>query len=425
MSNIQSLTAQKPRHSNSGASRSKKSATQPAATLTPRERYLQNFIAKHKLTIPPVEVMFQDQFARGWKSVPLNKIAVFCKTENWINPKGVIGKVLDEVAGYFGDDNFLNLSAEIDPRQVEKVIKDLLEYGSLLHGVKVTSVTDVPETVSCDPHVYQTWDGRHRCCALAIIYGKTLEMPVDISEMDYIKALNACIRSNDTRDIRKLENINYQGLKDGPDAAVAYNRKDGSIKKIAEMVVAHSLKQIPEPILKAVEGVKVCEKLAGIKGITAVNYTNCVKEALRLLEKDFNLYTLDKSTVALFNLVTSTFEACWLAIDKRSNGIKASTAWNAYSSILLGRVIGRAIHYWGVNSIRPTKEVITEFADQVATVTCAFMDNQAELYARTPHGRLEPLMLDFADKKLFIMLPRTKTSIFTNNRQETFTLDDL
>ena len=33
--------------------------------LSPRQRFLQTFCAKHKVTVPPVEVMFADQMAHN------------------------------------------------------------------------------------------------------------------------------------------------------------------------------------------------------------------------------------------------------------------------------------------------------------------------------------------------------------------------
>lgn len=412
MPNITPLSTKKHRASRLGKRAAPKNREAPTIVIPPRERYIQNFIAKHKLPIPPIEDLFAEQITRGWKKVPLTKLAIFCNAKGWVNTKGGIGKALDDIAAEQGDDNFLNLSAEIDPKQVEKVIKDLLERGKLIHGVKVTSVTNAPENVSFDPHFLQVWDGRHRAAALAIIYGMSAEIPVDIYEMDYLDALNACVYSNDTRSLRKLEQIHFQGLKDGSDASVAYSKKDGKLPMIAKFVVAHTLKQVPEPVLVPIVNVRVCEKLSGEKGITAVNFTNVVKESLRVLQNNFDNYTLTKDTMALFNTVTEVFSATWIAIDKRSGGVKASTAWNAYSSIMLGRVIGRAIHYWITSQTRITKEVIAEFAEQVAQVLIAFMDSQAELYARTPHAELESKMLDFGDRKLDIILPKVSNSIF-------------
>lgn len=418
MSKITSLNSKKHQSTRAGNQARRKTGEGISSFIPSRERYIQNFIAKHKLTIPPIEELFAEQIKRGWKKVPISKLAIFCKAKSWMNTKGGIGKALDDIAAEQSDDNYLNLSAEIDPKQVEKVIKDILEYGRLIHGVKVTSVTGVPETISHDPHVLQVWDGRHRTAALAIIYGMGADIPVDVSEMSYVEALNACVFSNDTRPLRKLELVHFQGLKDGSDAAAAYAKKDGNLPMITKFVVAHSLNQVPDPILVPVADVRVCEKLSGKKGITAVNFTNVVKEALKVLSNNFNNYALDKETTVVFNTVTDVFATTWLAIDRRSNGAKASTAWNAYSSIVLGRVIGRAINYWITSKTRITKDLINEFADRTATVAIAFMDSQAELYARTPHGTLESKMLDFGDKKLDIILPRVTSSIFRDGDEE-------
>lgn len=381
--------------------------------LSPRERFIQNnIVKKFGLTIPAPEVMFASQIAKGLPMVPLAKLGVFCNANNWTQSKGVIGGAMDEAASYFGDDNFLNLSAEVEMKQVEKVVKDILEYGSLIHTIQVTKITEVPENVNYDPQVFQVWDGRHRTVALALIYGETLQIPVEISELPYLKALYACVVSNDTRAIKKLEGIHFQGLKDGADANAAYAKKGGKLPAIAKFVAAHALKQVPVPALRPVEKVKVVEKLKGVKGMTAVNFTNAIKESLSVLGGRINVHALDKKTVNIFNLVTECIERTWQAIDARSDGKKANTAWNAYSSIVLGRCIGRAIDSWMVGKVQIKAEVVKDFADQLAQVAIGFMDQSAELYARTPSAQLEAEMLTFADEKLNIVLPRVDSDLF-------------
>lgn len=380
--------------------------------LSPRERYITNLCRKLTLTIPPVETMFATQLAKGCVKVPLAKLATFCKANNWVKSKGVIGSAMDEVAGFFGDDNFLNLSAEVDMKQVEKVIKDILEFGSLIHTINVCNVTEVPETINHDPSIYQVFDGRHRVVALSIIYGEALEIPVEITEFTYINALYACVVSNDTRAIKKLESIHFQGLKDGGDAGVAYAKKNGKIPSIAKFVAAHALKQVPVPALRAFEKVNVVEKLKGTKGITAVNFTNTIKEALGILSPRINTVQFNKQTVNVFNLITEVIERTWIAIDTRSGGKKANTAWNAYSSNVLGRCIGRRIDKWIVDKTQIKADTIQGFADQLAQVVISFMDQSAELYARTPTNQLEAEMLSYADAKLGITLPRVESDLF-------------
>jgi hypothetical protein len=80
----------------------------------------------------------------------------------------------------------------------------------------------------------------------------------------------------------------------------------------------------------------------------------------------------------------------------------------------MGHLIGRAIDYWGSNQINPTEEVIQGFADQLSQVVISFMDSSAELYARTPAGQLESVMLKFADDKLGMIFPCVDSSLFIN-----------
>jgi len=384
--------------------------------LSPRENYLNNFLSKHKLTLPTPEVLFAKHIERGAMMMPISNVAVMCHGDKWTNPKGgALIQAMNEVAGYFSDDNFLNLSAEVDPKQVEKVMIDVLTTGYLIHCPKVCDVTDVPEKIVFDKSVKQCWDGRHRVAMLALAYGDKVEIPVDLWEFTYPEALNACIVSNDTRDIRKLEAIHYQGLKDGLDAAAAYAKKDGKIPAIAKFVAAHSIPDNhPFPELTLLKGVSVVEKLKGTKGITAVNYTNAIKEAIRTCGC-VEFYRLTPDTKKAFNLITATIKRCWLTIDTRSGGTKASTAWNAYSSIVLGRMIGRAIQYWDKNDVT-SKDAYQDFADNLALLVIGFMDHSAEQYARTPHVKLEEKMQEYADRE-GIVLVRKVSSLFTDGTE--------
>lgn len=390
-------------------------AKQPApAPQSHSESYLANICAKHKVRVPAFSVMFADQLSKPHVMVPLSKLAVFCDRSAFDVPPGKKGKALGDVTKYFAGENFLNLDAEIKPKQVEKVLLDILEFGSLLQGIKVCEVTGVPEPNNYDPTIFQVWDGRHRVVALSIMYGESLEVPVDVSVMEHGKALQACVRSNDTRPIGKREKVKYLGLKDGGDAKAAYAKRDGKHLPIAQWIAAHALKMVPDPIIQPFEGILVADTLTGKKGITIVNFVNTIKGAIGVLGSHVNFYSLDKKTVAIFNVITATIERTWVAIDSRSSGSKASTAWNAYSSIVMGHLIGRAIDYWGSNQIKPTEEVIQGFADQLSQVATSYMDSSAELYARTPAGQLEAAMISFAEARLGISLPRMESSIFVD-----------
>jgi hypothetical protein len=379
------------------------------ATTTPRERYLEQLCLKNTLTIPPIEEMFSRQIAEGLQPLPLSKLAAFCSNSGWIATKGALGKCLDEVTNYFGDINYLNKSAEIDPKRVETVIISLLETGSLTHEPKVAHVTNTPSNLTYEEDVFQVWDGRHRVVAMAVIYGIDAVIYAKVNNIGYARALLDCVISNDTRQIKKLESIHHQGLKDGDDPVVAYVRKKGKMLNIVKWVVSQVRPDmVPNPSLNPVNRINIVEKVKGAPGMTSINFQNTIINALTQLGARYSQDRFDKRTKDLFNDVTATIEAVYMAISAHSDNTKTSLAWNSYSSPVIGNIIGRAIDYWRVNKITMSTQVVEDFANQLAAAVCNYMDTVPATYAQNPSGTLKPQLLMFADTQLGIIFPHVE-----------------
>lgn len=381
-----------------------------APVLSARERYLQKVCDQLNLPVPPFEVMFARQIERGLPAISLTQLAVFNSlTLPFSTATTPLAKAVLEVSHYFGDRNFLNKNAEVDPLQVHKVLVSLLETGSLTHAIKSSMVEEAPDYVRAeyDMKYYQTWDGRHRLVAFAIMYGPTAEIPMEISHVPYDRALRDTILSNNTRAIKKLEMISYQGLVDGTQAVAAYKRKGGDRDKIAKWIVSQITPGMaPNPALKPLTQMRIVEKVKGIPAITGVNMTHVIKEALSNFAKPhFDDREFTPQTRSTINIIVDTIQRTYMAIDQRSGGTKTSLAWNSYTSITLGNIIGRGLRYYMNDALNVDGETREGLAQHVAEVVCSYMDAHPDTYAQKPSGKIDDIITTYAGTVMGMPFP--------------------
>lgn len=384
----------------------KKKAETPVRTQ--REEYVHQLLIKNNLTLPSLEDMQRRQINAGLTPIPLSELAVFCHPDRWTNTPGLLGKCLDEVSGYFGGRNFLNLAAEVEVKNVERVILELLDDGQLINEIKTCTVLDIPENIDVDPNLNQVWDGRHRALAFAVLYGPDIKIYVTTEVCEFLESAKFCMKSNDTRPIKKMEAAAIEGLKYS-DAHKAFKAYKGKTKNISKWLVSQCTPGlVAAPCIHQIHSVNIVERLSGKKGITAAMMRSVWEYALSKLNNHFDVFRWTPNNRAICNYIVATFTAVFKAIDARSGGRKASTAWNSYSSNMLGRFIGEALNYWITNG-GVTPERINEFADNVAEMVCAYMDFDPTGYSKD--STIESAFIAYGYEKFHITLPKVEVNL--------------
>ena len=219
--------------------------------------------------------------------------------------------------------------------------------------------------------------------ALSILFGNFFDIPVEIYTMSYTEALQACVRSNDTRTIGKREKIKYLGLKEAPTQGrlPEEERPDPAHRQVDRGACPGDGPGSGAQALRPGAG----DRLPGRKeGHQLDQFHQRDQRGPRGARREFLPTRPGARDPRGLQPHHRLGGAAWLAIDRQSDGTKASSAWNAFSSIALGRVVGRAIQAWIGQPGRPTEADLNGFAEQAARVVMGFMDNLPERYARTP-----------------------------------------
>ena len=374
--------------------RKKAAAAPPKPRLTFREKILKKVMTQIGIDeIPAPEVMFAKQIAAGQRLVPLAALAVVNDFGAWEQNNTELGKAMREIAPEFGERNVLNHSAEVDPARVVAVMSRLLMHGRLIHSIEASVITDeIPVSITGDAFdhdVLQTWTGRHRVTALAFIYGPEVLIPVVEDELTYQEAVHNCIESNSVRDRSKSEQIHHAGLLaelSGRTAAAQFELLKGKPRAVAEFVryqcsVAKSgiFAEITIPIHD-----KASKKEASM---TTPCFLNVVSEAISAVGAD-NFLELDETTQAMLNAIIKTANLTFEAI-KHMDASLASTAWNAYSSGSIGRLIGQIMKKCMNDQLRyDTADVSALLARTVIGYIKQVTGHQDEViqksYVRTP-----------------------------------------
>lgn len=165
--------------------------------LSPKEKFFRSILRKCKLeTLPELNALTPKL---EWEQMKISDIAVFIAPPR--------DELLASVAGGFTSLNRINLSAEVNLRQVRNVAVDILSAGRMYMPIIVAKIHEdgKPEVVECI-------SGRHRLALLALAYGADAVIPVLVSRYGLCEALHATIGANKTRPTLTLEKAEYRVL---------------------------------------------------------------------------------------------------------------------------------------------------------------------------------------------------------------------
>jgi len=221
---VQTTTA--PRKAKKAEKKEEKSRKKPKGSKPPKERkpkatkrekLIKNVLKNAKVqSIPTVDELFSK---RSGDKMKIKKIAVFLS-----NKPG--DEILDELAEQLSIPNTVNLSTEVDLKQVKKVGIQILEAGKVWMSIEVAKLKDGSKNHEC-------WSGRHRLAFLALLYGPDAEIPVEICSMTTQEARDAVVYANSSRKVLGLEQAEHCAMKATEGAPMEDIERDELYAKMA------------------------------------------------------------------------------------------------------------------------------------------------------------------------------------------------
>jgi len=169
--------------------------------VSSEEKLIRSILKKAGLEeAPKLETLVQS--VSGSKMMKLKDIAVFLKVPDKAEEKDVLGKL----AMAWGKENDVNLSTEVNLKQVKKNAIDILSTGRMYYLPDVAHVKKVKYPLQCV-------SGRHRLVFIALFYGLDVEVPVIYEEMTLTQAREKAVFANNTRRTPALEKAEHMVLR--------------------------------------------------------------------------------------------------------------------------------------------------------------------------------------------------------------------
>lgn len=167
-------------------------ANPKSSKQTPREKFVNKVLKKAGIDeLPDTDVLYVFLRGKSNATMKVSDIAFFLNDENE-------DEVLTELAGQCPLRNTVNLSADVEMKNVENVAKQILEAGKMYMPIEVTELQNGSKQLEC-------WSGRHRLALIGLLYGPDVEVPVYVTQMTTREARDAVIYANSARKTRGLE----------------------------------------------------------------------------------------------------------------------------------------------------------------------------------------------------------------------------